>query len=54
VSSVAYVKVAAEMEKLEESTVAYYDNLTSAEKEEQSYWGHVGATSLLLARTSRR
>jgi hypothetical protein len=35
----------AEMTTIEAATVAYYDNLSSAEMEEQSDWGRVGAAS---------
>jgi hypothetical protein len=36
----------AEMEMMEANMVAYYDNLSATEKEEQSDWGRVGAASL--------
>jgi hypothetical protein len=36
----------AEMARIEAATVAYYDNLSNAEIEEQSDWGRVGAASL--------
>jgi hypothetical protein len=35
-----------EMEKMEANMVAYYDNLSTAEMEEQSDWGRVGAATL--------
>jgi hypothetical protein len=35
-----------QMALMEAATVAYYDNLSTAEIEEQSDWGEVGAASL--------
>jgi hypothetical protein len=36
----------AEMAMIEAATVAYYDNLNSAQMEEQSDWGRIGAASI--------
>ena len=35
-----------EMEKMEAATLAYYDSLGSAEMDEQTEWGRVGAGTL--------
>lgn len=36
----------AEMATIEAATTAYYDNLSSAQMEEQADWGRVGAASI--------
>jgi hypothetical protein len=36
----------AEMATIEAATMAYYDNLSSAQMEEQADWGRVGAASI--------
>jgi methylthioribose-1-phosphate isomerase len=40
------LRAKSEMDKMEANAVAYYDNLSREEIEEQSDWGKVGAASL--------
>jgi hypothetical protein len=45
-SLVKDLQAKAEMEMIEAATVAYYDNLSSTEMDEQADWGRVGAASI--------
>jgi hypothetical protein len=40
------VRAKAEMAVIEANTIAYYDNLSAADMEEQSDWGRIGAASI--------
>jgi hypothetical protein len=45
-SLVRDLQAKAEMATIEAATVAYYDNLSSTEMDEQADWGRVGAASI--------